>query len=359
LFTALEIEPNVIAWILASCLTSGFVLINTFFVWPKLLAAAYIIGALALVLAPKTLQARWVAALGGILVALGLLAHGGSLFAILGAVVSVCILRIRVPLRSVALLLAAAIVLYLPWLWYQKFYDPPGDRLLKLHLGDIQTVDSRPLGQALVDAYRAKTAKQIYDNKWSNWITAIDRNREYWSSLWLILKSTWTGDTAMQIKSAAWLRALHFLAFVPTLGFFGLGIPGLLLGVFRRFRTHYWRVAVQLSIFILVTVLLWCLLMFGPSTTVIHQGTYVTVLLALAACCLSLYSVSPNLARAVVALQALLTFVVYGPLMRLQTPEHHYIAFGELRVATLLTFIAATVATVWLLHRIAKGRLAS
>ena len=33
--------------------------------------------------------------------------------------------------------------MYSPWLAYQRFYDPPGDRLLKLHLGGQETIDSR------------------------------------------------------------------------------------------------------------------------------------------------------------------------------------------------------------------------
>ena len=34
-----------------------------------------------------------------------------------------------------------ALVLYAPWLAYQRLYDPPGDRLLKWHLAGVTEVE--------------------------------------------------------------------------------------------------------------------------------------------------------------------------------------------------------------------------
>ena len=44
-------------------------------------------------------------------------------------------------------------MLLLPWSAYQKFYDPPGDRLIKMHLGGIVPLDPRPAIPAIIDAY--------------------------------------------------------------------------------------------------------------------------------------------------------------------------------------------------------------
>jgi hypothetical protein len=138
LFTALEIESAAIALVLAACLSSGFVLVNTFFVWPKLFAAALSIGALIPLLVgkqrPLAGQTNLYAILSGSLLAFGLLAHGGAVFAVLGAAVTLLLIRVRIPPRHVAILLAVAFVLYLPWLLYQHFYNPQGNRLLKWHL---------------------------------------------------------------------------------------------------------------------------------------------------------------------------------------------------------------------------------
>jgi hypothetical protein len=151
------------------------------------------------------------------------------------------------------------------------------------------------------------------------------------------------------------VRALQFFYFVPSLGFLGLGIPALLLGIWLRFRTAYWRVALLLWMFILAVTVIWCLLMFGPETTVIHQGTYATVLLALAACFLALWSVSPTLAKAAVALQAVLDFLLYGPFMENRISADQYASFGEVHIGMIAIAASAAAVVMWMLYKLAKS----
>jgi hypothetical protein len=304
---ALELEPGLIAIALAAGMVSGFVLVNTFFVWPKLLAAAFVVGAFTSLIKRKPV-------LCGICIALGMLAHGGSIFALIGAVLVIAVLRLRMPLRSVGLLIVTAAALYLPWLLYQKLFDPPGTRLLTMHLAGIEQIDSRPLGKVLRSAYAAKTPQQIYFNKVANLDFAKGRVEHFRQTVAELLQAGLTRNLPRAYAAAREVRVLWFFDFIPTLGFFGLGIPLLLLGVLSRFRTRYWRIAIGIWLFIVLTDVIWCLVMFGPYSTVIHQGTYATVLLAFAACCLSIWSVSRALAITVVVLQMLFTFVVYGPL---------------------------------------------
>ena len=247
-------------------------------------------------------------------------------------------------------------LVYLPWTLYQKFYDPPGDRLLKLHLAGIYNVDSRPFSEALTTAYRAKTAKEIYENKRSNWIMAVDNNRNFWADLWDWLQSMLTGDTARQLTVSYRLRGDAFFFLVPTLSFLALGFPALLLGILKRYRTLAWYLAVRLFVFVLITIVIWCVLMFGPGTTVVHQGAYASVLLAFAACCLALWSLSPWLAGAAIALQGFLTFMLYGPLMRKMTQDQHLVPYGELRSSMLVTAAMALAAVIWLLYWMPKQR---
>jgi hypothetical protein len=354
---AADIEPAAVMVVLVACLSSGFVLVNTFFTWPKLLAAAYTIGALAVLFnrkAAEVAKSNWASALCGTLVALALLSHGGAAFAFIGAALTLCALRVRLPVRGIAVLLATALLVYLPWTLYQKCYDPPGDRLLKLHLAGIYKVDSRPLGEALVTAYQAKTVKEIYENKRSNWITAVDGNRVFWTNVWDWVRSMFAGDSTQELKLAYQLRGDEFFFLLPTLNFLVLGLPALLLAIFKRYRTVTWFLAARLFFFGLITVIPWCLLMFGPATTVVHQGAYATVLLAFAACCLSLWSVSPWLAGAAIVLQALSTFVLYGPFMREMMPNQQLVPYGELRSSMLLAALIALAAVIWLLYRMAK-----
>ena len=77
---AADIDSGAVTAVLAACLSSGFLLVNTFFTWPKLLSAAYTIGALALLFnrsaAGIVAKSKWAAALCGTLVALALLSRG-------------------------------------------------------------------------------------------------------------------------------------------------------------------------------------------------------------------------------------------------------------------------------------------
>lgn len=358
--TALEIDSDVIALILVACLSSGFVLVNTFFVWPKLLAAAYTLGALALLLIekPRILLGKYksTALLCGALIAFGMLAHGGTVFALLAAAATLIAFRKGIPPRYATILLGTAFLLYLPWLLYQNFYDPPGNRLLKWHLAGVRNVDSRPFTQTLLQAYQNKTASEIAGDKWSNWLAATDQNGEYWMTLGRMIDSSSGHESAQRMKSAARLREIQFFNFIPTLGFVGLGFPMLLLGISKRFRTGDWRLAMRLSLFVLVTIVIWCLLLFGPSAAIIHQGTYVTVLLGFAVCCLALWSASPRLAQAIVALQALLNVLLYTVLMpKPAGGPGYFVNFGTVRFATLLAALASAAAVLWLLYRIVKA----
>jgi hypothetical protein len=357
LLTALELESPVIALVFAACLTSGFVLVNTFFVWPKLLAAAYAIGALTLLVLgkprPFVAAGKWSAVLCGALIAFGMLSHGGTIFALIGGLAIVIALRPRIPLKAFAIVLLSAFLIYLPWILYQKYFDPPGDRLLKMHLAGIEPLNPRPFGQLLVEAYGAKTPAEILDYKWRNWTSAMDHSQEYWFTVEHLIQATWKRQSAVEMKVAARVREMQFFYFIPSLGFVGFGFPFLFAGFANRFRTRYWQLAMLLSLFMVVTIVIWCVLMFGPDATVIHQGTYVTVLLGFLACCLSLWSVSPKLAQALVALQALLDVLLFSVLMTKPLRDLHSFAnLGTLRYATLGTSLLAATVVVYLLYRL-------
>ena len=59
-----------------------------------------------------------------------MLSHGGTAFALIAFIPFVYQLRRRITIRSAVASAAAALALYLPWVLYQRFVNPPGDRLL-------------------------------------------------------------------------------------------------------------------------------------------------------------------------------------------------------------------------------------
>jgi hypothetical protein len=166
--------------------------------------------------------------------------------------------------------LAAALgfgVVISPWLAYQKFYEPPGNRLLKWHLAGVIAPDNRSFPAALVDSYRT-----------SGWRTAWDTRRFnltlQWVGHWSDLASLrppvfvlrrWEQCTYSAYGFAWWLPAL---VLVPWVAWReqkrGDGIVG-------------WTVAWWLAGW-----LTWVALMFSPNQAIVHQGTLLTQLLGFA-----------------------------------------------------------------------------
>jgi hypothetical protein len=64
------------------------------------------------------------------------------------------LLRHRPRVRAVAIAVGLGACLLVPWMAYQRFYDPPGNRLAKYHLAGVTEPDPRSVSQTLADVYR-------------------------------------------------------------------------------------------------------------------------------------------------------------------------------------------------------------
>ena len=312
LLTAWGLNARLISLAIAVCIFSGFVFLNTFYVWPKLLAATYTLGALIAFITPKSafLASKSFCALVGALCAFGLLAHGGSMFAFLGAALAFIVLRKRMPFKSLGVLLLSACAVYAPWLAYQKLYDPPGNRLLKMHLGGINNIDPRPTFRAIQDAYEVLTPRHIVANKMANIKLLSQAFPTFWRRLAVALTSRYDADKTGYFAND--IRGWMFHFFLVQLGFLVAGPLFLISGWRKQFRTREWRAAATILLFVALTLLAWCLIMFNPRSTVIHQGTYVTVLLAYIGSIVAIWPVSRLLAFVVAGLQITLEVLVYG-----------------------------------------------
>ncbi len=353
---AFDLDPRAIALALAVCLFSGFVFLNSFYVWPKLLAGAYMLAASAVLLADRFAvvlrTTTFIPLLSAALATFGLLAHGGSVFAIIGIVLTMLVIRRSVNAKTLVLMAAACICLYLPWILYQKLYDPPGDRLLKWHLAGVQGPDPRPFLQLLASAYRNLTFHQYVDNKLANVKAVADHQAEYWHYVLQLLCQMATSTTAKESplrQTAGTLRALCFFFFVPNLGCLVLGPISLVSGILQRYRSREWKFAAIVWIFIAFTAMIWCIIMFVPGKTVIHQGAYATVLLAYAGSILALWAVSHWLAVIVASLQIELNFLLYISFMEPQ---------GSLRYGILTLSLFVLIAGLLLLKSLARRQTA-
>ncbi len=146
----------------------GAVFVNSVYTWPKMLAAALSLTAGAGLLAqacPKQIR-TWVV---GSAAALSLLAHGAAIFALLGFALLFWGRRKEWQIRDIAFTATVAALIYLPWTSYQKYYDPPGDRLVKWHLAGVTVRDeSRPPFKAIVEEYKKAGLHGIVENKLRN-----------------------------------------------------------------------------------------------------------------------------------------------------------------------------------------------
>jgi hypothetical protein len=362
LLTAFRLPSRLVVLTLAACLFSGFVFLNTFFVWPKLLAAAYTMGFLAAIVAAKPphnspLQS-WVAP--GALLALSLLSHGGAVFALVPMLLLVPLFTRLAEhssswdIKRISAAALVAFLLYLPWILYQKFYDPPGNRLLKMHLAGVNQVDSRPFLETVKTSYGALTLRQILAYKEENFGAVLGKGPANLAASTAMIEALVSrGGLTRAASIAVALRSGAFFFVAPCLGFFIVAPCALLPGVVKRFRSRPWRVACALWILVFTSVLFWCLLMFGPATTVVHQGAYATIILAMAASVVSLWALSPLFATLVSLIQIALNFLLYGPLMRIPYPNGQ-LPEGILHIDTLLLCLvsfAAVLALLWVMGR--------
>jgi hypothetical protein len=326
---SLKIARGAIALALTVCMFSGFTFVNTFYVWPKLLAATYILAFWALVLPNRRLEGSKhilpLAVTSGILAAMGMLSHGGSAFALLGLVAYLMIVKRPIGPEELGAFAIAVVVLYFPWILYQTFINPPGDRLLKWHLAGIVTPDSRPFLQLLMNSYRNLTIPQFLANKASNFGMIFGKAIAYWNEVLSFLHDLWKAralNSADIATVVANLKVAEFFYMDCALGLFAFGPIALLAGVSRKLRSAEWKAAILLWSYVAITVVIWCLILFIPKSTVIHNGTYVTMLAAFAGSALAFWNLSRLLAIFVSALHICMAIVIYWPERRLAITKY-------------------------------------
>ncbi|HVZ65789.1 MAG TPA: hypothetical protein VG936_14580 [Lacunisphaera sp.] len=307
LLGALGIPRRAARLVLLACVTSGFFLLNTLYAWPKLLPAGFLLAAAGLLYRLRREARRAspgeIVALGGC-AALAMLGHGGSFF---GLVALGAVYLVHGGWRDRRLLVGAAFVAFLvysPWLAYQRWVDPPGDRLLKYHLANHREVDPRGALTVIAEAYQRAPATEILHNKWTN-------VRVLFGDFTNVLPGV--GRSALEFFTGDWARAWwrfsnameggEFFHLFQSLGFLVVGLPFLWLC-----RRELLAAPANYCVAVAVTsIVVWCGLMFGPEGTVIHQGTYLTGSLLLVAATLGLVaSGRPRLIRMILALHVAL-----------------------------------------------------
>ncbi len=157
--------------ILVFLIPSGFLFYNSVYTWPKLFASALTLFAISILITSfreERAATRFEVCAGACSLGLALLAHPGSVFSLPAFGLLAFRYRRLVPIRHIALAGSIILCLILPWSAYQRWVDPPGDRLLKMHLGGEPDPTSRSTWEVVRDAYTHHTAGEIVRFKLSN-----------------------------------------------------------------------------------------------------------------------------------------------------------------------------------------------
>ena len=356
--TVCEVGRRPLVLAVTTCLFSGFTFFNGFYTWPKLYPTAFLLIVAAYLLTGRFSHVRDradVGALVGTSAALAMLCHGGSMFGILGIATWMIVWR-RYPQRKFCLGLAAAfITLYTPWILYQKLCDPPGDRLLKYHLaGVIPPHPELNLTDMLRSQYGSLTVDQLIHHKVSNFQSLTGDPVSHLKDVGGLIKSL-GGDADTRAAAAIPVRLAINSYWVQSLGLASLGPLALVLA--RLIRRSPFQAeligAFRMWCTAAITIVLWCLIMFGPNATMPHQGTYLTEILAFTGSALAFWALAPRLAVAMTGIQVLLNITVFVWLTPGPTGVAPGVVLPDRPVFALLALLsaAAIFAMFWAFDR--------
>ena len=296
-----------------AAMVSDVAILHGFFVWPKLIAAAFLLAALAIVISPAWSRTRHdvrVAALVGALLALAMLAHGSSVFGVIPLVL-LAVYRGLPSWRWAAAAAVAGLALMVPWTAYQHYANPPGNRLLKWQLGGDVELDSKGTLEAIEDGYSEAGFEGALENKEDNFgeIVGWPRTRQEYE---YFVNSIEEGKPGF---AAAAVRNLRFFCLLPFLGLLLIAPIAMLLRRRSQRDEGEWRFALVCFAFFALAAVAWGLLLFGTpdSRATIHVGSLAVPLLGLVGCVVGLRSVLPRLATALVGLNVLAVLLLYVP----------------------------------------------
>jgi hypothetical protein len=322
-------------------LVSGLAIVNGFFVWPKLLPAAMLLAAAALVMTPLWRQLRrnlWAAALVAILCALAMLGHGSSAFGIV-PLAAVAAYRGLPSWRWLGVAAAVGIVLMGSWSAYQKYADPPGDRLTKWTLAGVVDIDHRGATEAILDAYGEAGLGGTLHNKAENFATMSGGTM----TTIAIETAVENGDLS---EIARTLRVVSFFYLLPAIGLMLLAPFVMAAGRLRRRReSREWSFALTSFVVFGVGAVFWGLVVFGNGVdrTLLHICSYLLPILGIVGAIAGLRAVLPRFALGYVSVASALSLALYAP--SLDPPAGtSYSAVGVIAAALALAgFVAVAL----------------
>lgn len=346
LLTAGGLSSRTRALALIAALVTDITIVHGFFVWPKLLPATFLLLALALVISPqwrKHHRDSRMAVLVATLLGLALLGHGGSVFGIL-PILLLAAFRGIPNLGWIGIAFLTGLLFVGTWTVYQRAVDPPGDRLVKWHLGgQVEVTEKSPI-PAIIEGYREVGVGGAIDNKLDN--------------LDVVIGVSWVRQLVPELSNAVsagnaraaieQIRSIRFFSTLPAMGFLLLAPIIMLFGIGKRrpqLARNEWRFALTCLGLALIGTLIWTLLVFGGpfAGTSIHVGSLILPLLMIAGAVAGMMSVAPRLGIAVVLINAFTVLALYIPSFTPPEGTSYSPIAAILVVAGLAGFVASAL----------------
>lgn len=353
LLTAARVSRRTRSLAIVAALVSDVAITNAFFVWPKLLAASFVLAALALLVAPGESPLRrqpLTIVLLGTLVGLAFLSHGTAVFGLI-PVAAIALWRGLPNWRWFSTALAATLVFILPWVAFQHYADPPGNRLLKWSLAGVVEIDKRGAVETIADEYRRVGLVGALDNKFKNFLTmvggsAFDRPPQKGEPFDNVINEI--GDTVSAVAHGKFavaisrVREIRYWHLLWTLGLLMFALPVIAFGRLRRqWRNDPdWRFARLSLIACGVGTIAWGLLEFGNEAgrAIVIASCLAIPLLAIAGIVAGLRATYPRLASWFVGANAITVLLLYTPMV-VPTVNNSYSGFAAIAtVASLIAF---------------------
>jgi hypothetical protein len=343
---AARVRPFARGLAVVAAMASDVAIVHGFYVWPKLIAAAFLLAALAVVLSPDWRVLRGDYRVGVLVAALcsfAMLAHGSSTFFVIPLLI-VGAVRGLPDWRWIGVGTLVGVSLLGSWSAYQHYGDPPGDRLIKWHLGGSLAIDDRGSLETIVDGYEDAGLDGALENKWHN-VTAIV------GTDWV---RTAIPDTIEDVRDGRFEDAATVLRgprFFSLFSFLGLLLLAPIAMAVARLRGppsgrewHFSLVAFAVSG---VASVAWVLMMFGGpiATTTIHVGTMAVPLLLVCACVVGAEALSRRFAVALVGTNALFVLALYAPSFTPPRGTSYSTLGGVLAAASLAAFAFVALAS--------------
>jgi len=261
---------------LSTAAISGLVLINGIFTWPKLMSTGFLLASAGVVfqcllLGQHRQRCAWSSlAIAGALAGFAMQCHGSAAFAILplGAFLffrnAWQLSHPRIIIRNGLAFGTCFIFLQIPWTLWQNLGDPPGDRLVKWHIGGVMSVDNRSARQTIIESYKNINWEKFFENKKEN-IKTLFMPANLAISPWLALENR---DRALNTD---------FFGVFPSMSWALPAWFGLIIiwihdrGARSKLRFEFSKFLPAI-LWMLTTASVWVILMFIPGSTINHQG---------------------------------------------------------------------------------------